>query len=778
MISFIKIRNRSLCIPLIVACSILPVLAQQERQKEYVQVVNVELILRVMKDGASVGGLKKSDFSLYENGEKIDINGFFEVHRRMAAAADRREQPRQGRLYLLFFWVDNPAADVEGVLDRFFSGIYREGDRVILCTPQKTFELSSRQDLAAVTAALLAQWRQEARQRLATKRHFGDDLNDLVTNFVKSDDHDLDAFEKKYSWIIKEYQLRELSADMTALEAMARSLAPVEADKFALVFFQRDVLPLLDRIKVQMHCSMVLPEELVTALLGVMTEIETKAMSVFIIRRLSEELKSLFIQANTQFHLLFLSPDKNDDLADAASAVALTRNQEIFSNWDQAMQEISKNTGGLTLDGDRMVTALDQVAAFEDIYYHITYVPREQGANKRRIDVRVNQPGLEVIYGRTLERKDPPRVKITEMSTTDRLIRLTVADFYPVFKEGIPAGSLQIDVTGRQADTEPSRLLLSREIETTGTVELPITLPRPGAWDLQVQVVDQITGQQDLKKAQVEVAAAILALAPGSDPDPALLVLLTKAAVYAEKLKEVAFHFICREKVTEDVFGSSRRPGQTHTSGVARTYWIHEYQIIGQDGMITENRILLEKNREKLHQEKAQLQTRFRSLYSFYMPATILAREKQHLYRYRLINKKKKVWHIAAVRKDPTLSIPWGEIWVNDEDGAVLKIQLEQNSIVGFEELAKKAGEKGLVPAITIVHEYDLERNQIRFPSRTVFIECYNAEAIPTKNLYARVGEMATIKHGHFSFERSRTYFEYRDYKFFSVSTRVAVKNE
>ena len=120
---------------LIVISLTFPAFAQQEQQKEYVQVVNVEMILRVLKDGAPVGGLKKNDFTLYEDGEKCEINGFFENRRRIAHAGEEKKQLQQPRLYLLFFWVNNPSADVEGVLEKFFSGIYREGDRVILSTP-------------------------------------------------------------------------------------------------------------------------------------------------------------------------------------------------------------------------------------------------------------------------------------------------------------------------------------------------------------------------------------------------------------------------------------------------------------------------------------------------------------------------------------------------------------------------------------------------------------------------------------------------------------------
>ena len=109
---------------------------------------------------------------------------------------------------------------------------------------------------------------------------------------------------------------------------------------------------------------------------------------------------------------------------------------------------------------------------------------------------------------------------------------------------------MNVHVTGRQTDNEPPQPLLSQPSETAGTVELPIAFPKPGNWDIEVQVTDQITGQQDMKKARVEIAAAVPAPAPFSAPDLSLAAMLAKAAAYAEKLKGAAFHFICREDVT------------------------------------------------------------------------------------------------------------------------------------------------------------------------------------------------------------------------------------
>jgi hypothetical protein len=270
------------------------------------------------------------------------------------------------------------------------------------------------------------------------------------------------------------------------------------------------------------------------------------------------------------------------------------------------------------------------------------------------------------------------------------------------------------------------------------------------------------------------MAAAVPA--PAVDPDRVLAALLSRAAAYAEKLKSAAFHFICRESVSETAFSPER--SSERMFAVKPASWVYDYQIVARKAKIAESRVLLERNGEKLRQPNAMLETVFQSYFPFYMPVTLLAREKQRFYNYRLLGReeinKKSVWHIAADRRSPR-SIPWGEIWIAEEDGMVLKIQADQASIIGFDKLAQKAVDQGLLPEIVTIHEYELEKSGMCFPSQTTFIERYKPYGAPLNKKVDVTG--AEILGGDLP-DRSRTYFRYSDYLFFSVSTRSEEKPE
>lgn len=132
-----------------------------QKVKEYVKVVNVQLLLRVMEDGRTRGGLKKDDFRLFEDGRERPINGFFELSRRMGRPLDLTvESPRPGRLFLLFFWLNQLQEDIRVQLDYFFENIYQPGDRVVLSSTSRGFEIWDPQKKKEVLESFYEHWQE------------------------------------------------------------------------------------------------------------------------------------------------------------------------------------------------------------------------------------------------------------------------------------------------------------------------------------------------------------------------------------------------------------------------------------------------------------------------------------------------------------------------------------------------------------------------------------------------------------------------------------------
>ena len=121
--------------------------------------------------------------------------------------------------------------------------------------------------------------------------------------------------------------------------------------------------------------------------------------------------------------------------------------------------------------------------------------------------------------------------------------------------------------------------------------------------------------------------------------------------------------------------------------------------MVVRDGQVTEDRVLLRKNKTKKRVENAALETRFRSLYSAFLPATLFAADKQPAFFYRL-EKHEKMYgrpaaRLAVAPRPGFEELGAGTAWVDEETGAVLKIELAQRAIKGIEAAEKRAQRSG-----------------------------------------------------------------------------------
>ena len=96
----------------------------------------------------------------------------------------------------------------------------------------------------------------------------------------------------------------------------------------------------------------------------------------------------------------------------------------------------------------------------------------------------------------------------------------------------------------------------------------------------------------------------------------------------------------------------------------------------------------------------------------------------------------------------------FGKAWVDPATGEILKIEWDE-SRVGRYEIFRERGEKyKLKPRITVITEFSVAKNGLRFPTKAFYEEAYLNER------------------GR-KFVRSETTVEYADFKFFTVEVEI-----
>ncbi len=283
-----------------------------------------------------------------------------------------------------------------------------------------------------------------------------------------------------------------------------------------------------------------------------------------------------------------------------------------------------------------------------------TYVPQKKGKTDRKIEVTLKgespeREGLRLLYGRRIELEKTPAVRIDDIGQRSDGLLLIFSNYHPVYTSRGPLGHLHLTVTGKGKNQERS-VLFDQDVETADHLDIPLTFSREGIWELNVKVTDLMTGLSAEKAYNYNHIAASPPRfeAASGKTSPELGALLKKSAAYCERLKKAALKFFCKEIVLE-------RYSMATSIGRSKK-WEYDYQIILQNGKLEEMRKNIKIKRVKgKSMEKAELETLYKSYYSFYLPATFLSKERQVDYRYELIDKStlKKIPVLTAVQNKP-----------------------------------------------------------------------------------------------------------------------------
>lgn len=282
--------------------------------------------------------------------------------------------------------------------------------------------------------------------------------------------------------------------------------------------------------------------------------------------------------------------------------------------------------------------------------------------------------------------------------------------------------------------------------------------------------------------------------------------ILQGAADYCEKLKKAAFHYICKETIVEiqrplnrnrggeGNIGDTQRkeelpsqfrainPGDLNVNQNVQKKIKNEffYRLLKRKDFIKELREKIEKDNkgetnfeqegEKISEEVLK-DIRFLSSKAVFGPITILDKERQNLYYFRLIGheklKDRPCTVIEAIsRLDTDSSSLSGKLWIDSETFSVLKINANPNSILGNTKLRNLSKELSSKLYLTLETEYYKFYDGMRFPTRIHFLEAYKGGSI--------ISPLAGSK----GWERTESTITYNDYLFFGVDLDVTYENK
>lgn len=229
-----------------------------------------------------------------------------------------------------------------------------------------------------------------------------------------------------------------------------------------------------------------------------------------------------------------------------------------------------------------------------------------------------------------------------------------------------------------------------------------------------------------------------------------LAAILKKSGEYCQRLDRAALDFICLEEVTE----------MTRTYTPHTDHYLYDYQFIRKNRQTEEKRHLVQVDGKKTDVRDSPLYTAaFQYKNVMFGPVGLLSSNWQAYHDFKLVGEEsfntEKVVVVEAT-PNPFLATPhpYGKIWIKEEDGSVLKIVWDQRSLGNFQSAEDWAKLHEAELQITAYSEFGLEKNGLRFPSRS-----YSENAYIDKNRRKFVNAEISIL--------------YKDYKFFTVETEV-----
>jgi len=485
--------------------------------RESVQVVNIEVPVRVFYNGKPVGHLTREDFEIFANGKRQEIHGFFVKRKQIKLPVIKEaEMAAAGsRYFVLVFSIREINDRLEEGLHYILDEVLHANDRLMIMVSGRTHffpNLENKEQAYAQIMELLEIQSREARDRL---RRLVLDLRQVVPEGTE-DDERAENYLKIYVRMLREYREKYLQPQLDTLSNFAAHLEKIALEKWVLCFYQEEVYPHLGQEA----------KDWITNIIEVQTPHDGhQAHDARIIQRRfnrmerelnaarsfpTEVLHKLFVRSGATFHSLLI-PTVNPP---SFTYYDGTRTwgfdfKRVSTDFENNLREITRKTGGTLINSGNLVSSLKAIEEIEDICYWLTFAPQEAG-EQGKIRVSVRHPGYKTVYDNNIKsyylqdflaRKEESAkgLRLEGLSFSNRQLSFMVTGFRAGAESG--GGEARIQLRIRVMDDRNVSLFDEQKTLLPNREKILISLPfqklEKGKYFVLVDVMDLFTGQSD-----------------------------------------------------------------------------------------------------------------------------------------------------------------------------------------------------------------------------------------------------------------------------------------
>jgi hypothetical protein len=224
-----------------------------------------------------------------------------------------------------------------------------------------------------------------------------------------------------------------------------------------------------------------------------------------------DEVSKMLVKVDTTYHSFIMGVQRETLSEDLEY-------KKVASDIENSLREITRRSGGEVVFSGNVGSALHQVVEKEDVYYVLTYEPRDP-AMKGKVKVELPaHPGAKLLYddnlradyiGAYLKRKraEEPEVLIEGLDLDGRRLHVKISSFKMAEARKGHAGQVNVAIRIRDAQDrvvyDQNRPFSAREARVELTVDF--TFLAPGRYLFQVEAHDLLTGKaaMDLLPAEV-----------------------------------------------------------------------------------------------------------------------------------------------------------------------------------------------------------------------------------------------------------------------------------